>query len=79
MRKNKEEFANFIEDSQTIDQYIDKMSKNKEWGGNLEIYALSKALESNFYIYIYDHPIYIVNNFEHPKKNILMTYHDGKD
>ena len=54
------------------------MGEDGEWGGNLEIYALSKALNANFYIYIHKHPMYIVNNFEKPKKNILMTYHEGK-
>ena len=78
MKDNKEEFQPFIEDDQTIDEYIEEMSKDKEWGGNLEIYSLSKALKVNFYIYIYQHPIYIVKNFDDPKYNIMLTYHDGK-
>ena len=78
MKENKDEFAPFIEDDEPIDKYIERMSENKEWGGNLEIYALSKVLEANFYIYIHEHPMYIVKNFEKPKKNIMLTYHDGK-
>ena len=78
MKENKDEFAPFIEDDEPIDKYIDRMSENKEWGGNLEIYALSKILEANFYIYIHEHPMYAVKNFEKPKKNIMLTYHDGK-
>lgn len=78
MKENKDTFAPFIEDDEPIDKYIDRMSKNKEWGGNLEIYALSMVLEANFYIYIHEHPMYIVKNFEKPKKNIMLTYHDGK-
>ena len=78
MKSNKEEFQPFIEDDQTIDEYIEEMSKDKEWGGNLEIYSLSKALKVNFYIYIYQHRIYIVKNFDNPKYNIMLTYHDGK-
>ena len=78
MKSNKEEFQPFIEDDQTIDEYIEEMSKDKEWGGNLEIYLFSKALKVNFYIYIYQHPIYIVKNFDAPKYNIMLTYHDGK-
>ena len=42
MKSHKEEFQPFIEDDQTIDEYIEEMSKDKEWGGNLEIYSLSK-------------------------------------
>ena len=78
MSKNKDEFAPFIEDDETYDKYLERMGEDGEWGGNLEIYALSKALEANFYIYIHKHPMYIVKNFDKPKKNILMTYHDGK-
>ena len=78
MKKNEEEFAPFIEDDETFDKYLERMEEDGEWGGNLEIYALSKVLEANFYIYIHKHPMYVVKNFEKPKKNILMTYHEGK-
>ena len=78
MNENKDVFAPFIEDDVPLDKYIEKMSQNGEWGGNLEIYALSMALEANFYIYIHEHPMYVVKNFEKPKKNIMLTYHDGK-
>ena len=78
MKENKDIFQPFIEDDEPFDKYIERMSKNTEWGGNLEIYALSKLLEANFYIYIHEHPMYIVKNFEKPKKNVMLTYHDGK-
>jgi OTU domain-containing protein 3 len=78
IKNNKDTFAPFIEDDEPIDKYIERMSEDKEWGGNLEIYALSMALEANFYIYIFEHPMYIVKNFEKPKKNITLTYHEGK-
>ena len=52
MRANIEKFKPFIEDDQTVEEYIDEMAKNKQWGGNLEIYAMSMALHVNFYIYI---------------------------
>ena len=78
IKDHKDTFAPFIEDDEPIDKYIERMSENREWGGNLEIYALSMALEANFYIYIHEHPMYIVKNFEKPKKNITLTYHEGK-
>ena len=77
MRDSIDYFKNFIEDDQTVEEYIDNMSQNKEWGGNLEIYALSMALHVNFYIYIYKQPIYVVKNWDDPKQNIMLTYHDG--
>jgi len=78
MIDHKDEFAPFIEDDESFDDYILRMSKSGEWGGNLEIYAMSKILQANFYIYIYEQPMYVVNNFDKPKKNIKLTYHDGK-
>lgn len=32
----------------------------------------------NFYIHIYNHPMYIVRNWDHPFKNIHLSYHDGE-
>lgn len=78
MKENKDDFSPFLEEEEPIDTYIEKMSKNGEWGGNLEIYALSKALNCNFYIYIYEMPIYVVKNWEDPIKDIMLTYHNGK-
>ena len=78
MKNNPDEFSPFIEDDEPFDKYLERMEEDGEWGGNLEIYALSKALNANFYIYIHKHPMYVVNNFEKPKKNILLTYHEGK-
>ena len=78
MENNPDKFKPFIEDDETYEKYLERMSKDSEWGGNLEIYAMSMAFQYNFYIYIFEHPIYIVNNWEKPKKNIILTYHDGK-
>ena len=78
MRANIEKFKPFIEDDQTVEEYIDEMAKNKQWGGNLEIYAMSMALHVNFYIYIYQRPIYVVKTCEDPKQNVMLTYHEGK-
>ena len=78
MIDNKEVFVPFLDDSISIDEYIEKISKDGEWGGNLEIYALSMALKVNFCIYIPDRPCSVVKNWENPKRNIFLIYHDGK-
>ena len=78
MKEKKEEFAPFLDEEQPIDEYIEKISKDGEWGGNLEIYALSMDLQANFYIYIFEQPIYVVKNWDEPKNNIMLTYHNGK-
>lgn len=78
MINNKEDFVPFLDDSISIDEYIEKMSKDGEWGGNLEIHALSMALKVNFCIYIPDKPCSVVKNWENPKQNIFLIYHNGK-
>ena len=78
MINNKEVFVPFLDDSISIDEYIEKISKDGEWGGNLEIYALSMALKVNFCIYIPDKPCSVVKNWENPKQNIFLIYHNGK-
>lgn len=78
MKNNKEQFKPFIDDSTTIERYIEKMSKNKEWGGNLEINALSNALEANFYIYDCELKKMLNNKiFDKPKHVITILYYDG--
>jgi hypothetical protein len=37
IEQNKDEFIPFIEDDETIDQYLADMSKEGIWGGQLEI------------------------------------------
>jgi len=78
MIENQDHFKFFIEDDVTFDDYIKDMTKDGTWGGNLEIYALSMKFSVNFYIYIYNHPMYIVKNFDKPARNAHLTYHDGQ-
>jgi OTU domain-containing protein 3 len=78
MLENQDHFKFFIEDDVTFEDYIKDMSKDTTWGGNLEIYALSMKFTVNFYIYIYNHPMYIVKNFANPTINVHLTYHDGQ-
>ena len=76
--QNKDDFVPFLDEDEPFDNYIEKISKDGEWGGNLEIYALSMALEANFCIYIYNQPCYVIKNWENPKYNIFLSYHNGK-
>ncbi len=39
MTANEEHFKNFMEDDEKFEDYINKMKKDGEWGGNLEIYV----------------------------------------
>ena len=37
MEQNRDDFEPFIEDDEKFDDYLNRMSWDKEWGGNLEI------------------------------------------
>jgi len=76
--QNKDDFVPFLDEDEPFDNYIEKISRDGEWGGNLELYALSMALEANFCIYIYNQPCYVIKNWETPKYNIFLSYHNGK-
>ena len=41
MIDNKEDFAPFVEEDETFDEYIEEMRENGTWGGNLELQALA--------------------------------------
>jgi hypothetical protein len=78
MLEHESDFKFFIEDDKSFDDYMKEMQRDAIWGGNLEIQALAMRFSVNFYIHIYNHPMYIVHNFENPLKNIHMSYHDGE-
>lgn len=75
---NKDFIKFFIEDDKNIDDYIRDMRKDGIWGGNIEIFSLSMSLNVNFYIFLYNRPLYIVKNHDKPKRNIFLSYHDAE-
>jgi OTU domain-containing protein 3 len=77
MLANENDFKFFIEDDKSFPDYMKEMQKDGIWGGNLEIQALAMRFSVNFYIHIYNHPMYIVRNFDNPMKNVHLSYHDG--
>ncbi len=77
IEENKDFIKFFIEDDIPIEKYISDMRRDGVWGGNIEIYSLSQTLNVNFYIFLYDRPMYIVKNFEIPNRNIYLSYHDA--
>mmetsp|Transcript_16329 Transcript_16329/g.16053 ORF Transcript_16329/g.16053 Transcript_16329/m.16053 type:complete len:175 (-) Transcript_16329:547-1071(-) len=79
MVMNKDDFAPFIEDDQTFDDYIDTISEDGEWGGNLELQALSMKYQFNAIVHQLDAPVFALANFD-PKavRTIHLTYHLGE-
>ena len=78
IENNKEFLKFFMEDDKPIDEYLEEMKKDSTWGGNIEIYSLSMCLNINFYIFIFNMPMYIVKNHESPNRNIFLSYHNGE-
>ena len=37
MKQHEEYFTSFIEDDEKFDDYVEKMSRDSEWGGQMEL------------------------------------------
>lgn len=48
---NKDNFAPFIEDDETIEQYLSDMVKDGIWGGQIELTALSAVHRFNYIVH----------------------------
>jgi len=59
--KNKRLFQMFLEESESIDEYITEITKDGKWSGYFEIVALSEALGVEFCIHMKEKEPYIVS------------------
>lgn len=73
MRENKEYFLPFLDEGTTFENYVHKMSFSGVWGGNLEIYAISRKFSIEVHIHILNQPIYIIK-CDKPIKTIELAY-----
>lgn len=79
MLNNRFDFEPFIEDDVPFDDYIEEMEKDGEWGGNLEIQALSIRYQFNVIVHQLDAPIFGITNFDpNVVRTIHLTYHLGE-
>lgn len=81
MRGHEESFAPFIEDDRSFASYTAEMSRDSVWGGNLELQALSMALQLDVRIHQLDGPVYdIRNSFRSGVRPtpIHLSYHQGQ-
>jgi OTU-like cysteine protease len=78
MCANRDNFEPFIEDDVPFDRYVSRMSKNCEWGGNLEIQAASMRFHCNLSIHQLGEPQWRVMNWPEDEVPMLhLSYHDG--
>jgi len=77
MRENENDFKFFITDDVTYEDYLNEMGDLGEWGGNLELQALSIVCEVNFIIHRLKEPCYEIRNFDLSQPLIHLSYHNG--
>ena len=79
LESNKDIYSPFIEDDETIDQYLADIEKDGSWGGQLEIQALSVVHNFNCIVHQVDHPIMVFSNYPlGTVPTIHISYHLGE-
>lgn len=79
MEQNKDFFSAFIEDDETIDQYLGDIQKDGVWGGQLELTALSQKYQFNYVIHQVDNPSMAFSNYPWGTcPTIHLSYHLGE-
>jgi len=88
LSSNKEEFAAFLlmndddEDVLDIDEYIEKMREDGEWGGNVEVVVASRIYKRNIVVFSFEYSngaLSIVcedkDKKEDGSSDLLLSYH----
>lgn len=74
IESNAEYFKLFMEDDESIEQYISMMKSCYEWGGHQELYAASQCFDTNIVIHQLNSPDYIIQA-NSLKSNSATTIH----
>jgi OTU domain-containing protein 6 len=72
---NPDDFAPFCEFSDSItsfDQYVDRVRSSSEWGGHLELRALSEGLKKRIVVYSANQPVLVLGE---EGDTIRLSYH----
>ena len=79
IEEHKEEYAPFIEDEETVEQYLAELQKDGTWGGQMELQALSNIYRFNYIVHQVDNPIMAFSNFPWGTVPTLhLSYHLGE-
>eukprot|EP00741_Cyanophora_paradoxa_P020258 tig00021238_g19552.t1 len=72
-----DEYAPFMEDDKSFEQYVGEMQEDGEWGGQLEIVAACNAYRVNVVIHQVDSPAWEIVNFERaPTMHLAYFSHE---
>lgn len=79
MKANEDELAAFCEFSDTVtsfDEYVEAVRSSAEWGGHVEIRALSMALDRPIHVYsVQQGNKPLIVHEESSKSPIVLSYH----
>ena len=83
MLSHRDDFAPFIDEEaypNGFDDYCARMRRSTTWGGQLEIQALSRALEVNVYVFQTGgkSTVKMINFDESTSQCVTVSYHDGE-
>ena len=71
-------FCGETDDMMTLDEfdaYCDKMGNSNEWGGEVEIVAISRALKCSFLIVSAEAPDVVIGDEVRKESSLILTYH----
>jgi NACalpha-BTF3-like transcription factor len=83
IKDHADHFRLFMEDDESFEAYMDRMTQGEEWGGHQELYAASQCLNVNITVYQLNAPSYILpanpngkgDTGAKPPKDIRISYH----
>jgi len=75
-KNNAEGYEPFLVD-ETLEEYREKISQDGEWGGNLELIALSRRLCIDIIVHQYNRPRFEIHYEGSPVQTIHISYHEG--
>lgn len=77
MERNRDLFAPFLPEDDEFEQYVGRVRVNGEWGGELELRALSLALQRPIWVHCVNSPVVEMGQHEFPEASILhVTFHE---
>jgi OTU domain-containing protein 6 len=78
LNSKQDDYAPFCEYTDTItsfEQYVDSVRSSSDWGGHLELRALSEGLKRPLVVYSAAQPKLVMGDEDGGGKPILLSYH----
>eukprot|EP00658_Telonema_sp_P-2_P069042 TRINITY_DN5809_c0_g1_i1.p1 TRINITY_DN5809_c0_g1~~TRINITY_DN5809_c0_g1_i1.p1 ORF type:complete len:503 (+),score=128.95 TRINITY_DN5809_c0_g1_i1:3-1511(+) len=77
IEQERELYQWFVEDDMDFDTYCATMRRHGEWGGHMELQALSQSQGINIVIHHLNEPRWEMNNHTHPAHTVHLSHHQG--